>query len=57
MDVHRAALDDVKPMRRIAFVEKIIILLQRLDDRDVRDVFQIRQRQPGEKLATLAMNW
>ena len=52
MDVHRAALHHVKSARRIAFVKKIIVLFQRLDDRDRRDVFQIRRRQTGEKLAT-----
>ena len=38
-------------MRRIAFVKKIFALLQRFHDRDFRDVFQIRRRQAGEKLA------
>jgi hypothetical protein len=51
MHVHRSALHDVKSMCRIAFVEKIIILFQRLDNRDGGDVFQVSRRQPGEKLA------
>jgi hypothetical protein len=51
MDIHRPALDDVKSVRRIAFVKEIIAFGQRLHHRDVRNFGKVRRRQPGEKLA------
>jgi hypothetical protein len=50
MDVHRAALDDVKSRGYVAFMKEVIALFQRFDHRDFGNFFQVRLRQPGEKL-------
>src|SRR6266540_4595273 len=52
VDVDRAALDDVKAVRRVAFAKEILSLFQRLEHRDSGDVFQVGQRQSREQLAT-----
>ena len=51
MNVHSAALHDVKSVGGVAFVEKIIAFSQRLQNGDFGNRFQIRLGQAGEKLA------
>ena len=52
MDVHRAALHDVKAGCRIALVKQVFAPFQRLDQRGLRNRLQIHHGQAGEKLAT-----
>jgi hypothetical protein len=45
------ALHDVETLGLVSLVEKVFTAFQRFCRRDIRNGFQIRQRQPGEKLA------
>src|SRR5215472_16166355 len=52
MNVHRAALDDVKAAGRVPFVKQVVPFLQRFDDSASGYFLEVRSGDAGEKLAT-----